>query len=88
MSAQSSRSLIPRLSVLLPIVGIIWIVAVVWIHGFAMLAYVAFHAATTGVFAYAMLQTERSRQSEAPAATGSPLNNPAESPAAETDAGA
>ena len=56
---MSSKSIIPRLSILIPTLLAVWLATVVALHGPAMIGYVVLHLATTGVFAYGMWQTEK-----------------------------
>ncbi|MFK7818213.1 MAG: hypothetical protein AB8G99_05825 [Planctomycetaceae bacterium] len=54
-----SKSIIPRLSILIPTLLAIWLATVVYLHGPAMIVYVVLHLAITGVFAFKMWQTEK-----------------------------
>lgn len=56
---MSSKSLIPRLSILIPTLLAVWLATVVVLHGPAMIVYVVLHLLTTGVFAFAMWKTEK-----------------------------
>ncbi len=68
MSTQ--KSLIPRLSILIPTLLAVWLATVVALHGPAMIAYVVLHIVTTGVFAFGMWKVEKKHGSTV--ATGGP----------------
>lgn len=73
MSAKSSKSIIPRLSILIPTLLAVWLATVVALHGPAMIGYVVFHLATTGLFAYGMWKTEQKFSSGRTVLTESPM---------------
>lgn len=50
---------IPRASILLPTLFVAWLIGCIAVHGPAILAYLAFHAVTTGVFATFMWRAEQ-----------------------------
>lgn len=85
MSTQ--KSLIPRLSILIPTLLAIWLATVVALHGPAMIAYVVLHIGTTGVFAFAMMKAEKKHTSTVATTGPSPmLKKPSgDAPAQEAD---
>ena len=84
---MSQKSLIPRLSILIPTLLAVWLATVVALHGPAMIAYVVLHIATTGVFAFGMWKVEQKHVSTAAKGGPSPMlkKSSNESPAQEAD---
>lgn len=72
-SMSTQRSLIPRLSILIPTLLAIWLATVVALHGPAMIAYVVLHVLTTGVFAFAMWNAEKKHASTTTTTGPSPM---------------
>ncbi|NQV28364.1 MAG: hypothetical protein HQ518_28765 [Rhodopirellula sp.] len=52
---------IPPLSILIPLLLVVWAGACTWLHGPAILAYVALQGATSGIFALSMYRISRRR---------------------------
>ncbi len=85
MATNSNKSIIPRLSILIPTLLAVWLATVVALHGPAMIGYVVLHLATTGLFAYGMWKTEQKYLSGRTVSTESPmLTKPSSDDAAKT----
>lgn len=85
-STMATKSIIPRLSILIPTLLALWLATVVALHGPAMIGYVVLHLATTGVFAYGMWQTEKKFANKAVTDGPSPmLSKSGESTTSEKD---
>lgn len=67
---MASKSVIPRLSILIPTLLAVWLATVVALHGPAMIAYVVMHLATTGLFAFGMWKTEQKYSSSSNSTSG------------------
>lgn len=78
---MSSKSMIPRLSILIPTLLAVWLATVVALHGPAMIGYVVLHLATTGLFAFGMWKTEQKYSSKVGTSGPSPMLS---QPAAES----
>ncbi len=70
---MSSKSIIPRLSILIPTLLAVWLATVVALHGPAMIGYVVLHLVTTGLFAYGMWKTEKEHTSKVVTGGPSPM---------------
>lgn len=72
---MAAKSIIPRLSILIPVLLAVWLATVVAFHGPAMIGYVVLHLATTGLFAYGMWKTEKKYSSKSTLGGASPMLN-------------